>query len=477
MVQNNRRSIDASLLVTQPVSVTRQMAAAFPRLKRLADDKGMKLHHLGAGYPHPEISDPAQYISQKQRYLRHLAQADDADDTDSALRTLMIQLYGYGDTLGPPGARQAFAHVYGNDFGFEIDPDLVIPTVGATGGIDLMCSLFERSGEDIAYIVDAPTYTGFVSRARLYQKASFYSVLMDEEGPQVSGFAKQIDNARADGKHVAFYYTVPDGHNPGGISFSQARRDEIMRIAQCEGIIIVEDAPYTYISFEDPGLRPSPFVAMDSDYAVHLFTGSKIGLPGPRVGFAYSTAMLNVASGPKSLKDLLLTEASGAMLFHNPESLRAFEAYLTDDNNQLRSSLWGVAEAKQNVYRENREILLSGLDQYLGDFPDHFAWSKPGAGFFSVFTFKKGNIQTDQQFVEKLIADYGVITIPMYGFYPDDARASDPDVGLNQLRLAFSYTVGVGEQRRQDMREAVRAFSHAVRVESGLPPLDDDKNC
>ena len=193
MVSLGQRSIDASLLVTRPVSVTRQMAAAFPRLKQLADKKGLKLHHLGAGYPHPEISNPTKYIAQSQRYLRHLAELYDRDDPDRAYKTLMINLYGYGDTLGPPNVRRAFASVYGNDFGFEINPDLLIPTIGATGGIDLMCSLFERSGRQIAYIVDAPTYTGLLSRARLYQQASFYSVPMDEDGPLPDFFGSPCD--------------------------------------------------------------------------------------------------------------------------------------------------------------------------------------------------------------------------------------------------------------------------------------------
>ena len=55
-------SISAPHLRLQPVSVTRQMAAAFPGLKKLAEDKGLDLHHLGAGYPHPEVSDPTAYI-------------------------------------------------------------------------------------------------------------------------------------------------------------------------------------------------------------------------------------------------------------------------------------------------------------------------------------------------------------------------------------------------------------------------------
>ncbi len=472
MNDTGHRPIQAEILQTRPMSVTRKMAADFPRLRAMAEERGLKLHHLGAGYPHPEVSSPDRYIAQKEAYFDHLARQRDPSDPGGARQNLLMELYNYGDTLGPRSTREAFARVYGHDFGFEMDPDRLIPTMGATGGIAITCSLFERYGGPLAYIVDAPTYTGFVSRASLYQKARFYSVPMDEEGPIPEAFRAQIEKARDDGNFVPLYYTVPDGHNPGGISFSQARRLEILEIVREEGLLIAEDAPYTYISYEDEASRPSPFIALDPHHTIHLFTASKIGLPGPRVGFLYTEADAVVAGGKRvSFKDLLVIESAGDLLFHNPEALVGFEAYLMDEEMRPRDSLWPVAATKNAVYGENRRILLEGLQAMLGDYPELFAWTRPGAGFFTVFTFKGGKVRTDAAFVEKLIARYGVVTIPMFGFYPDDARERDPSAGFDQLRLSFSYNEQRGEGRRRDMEEAVQAFANAVRVESGLAPM------
>lgn len=466
-------SVSAHDLKQQPVSVTRQMSSAFPRLKAMALEKGLKLHHLGAGYPHPEVSDPTEYIRQKNAYFDHLGRQASPDDPAAGLRELLIGAFSYTDTLGPPQTRQAFAEIYGRDFDMTIDPDLLLPTVGATGGISLLCSLFERTGKDIAYIVDAPTYTGFLSRAILYQKAHFYSVDLDDEGPDVQALRDQIRQARQDGHHVAFYYTVPDGHNPGGISFSQKRREEVLAVLREENTFAVEDAPYTYISHVGAEQRPKPFYAIDPDHSVHLFTASKIGLPGPRVGYLFSGTKVELQAGaaPVRLKDLLLTEASGDILFHNPEALRGFEAYLMNEDFQPRESLWPLAALKNAVYGENRAILLDGLREYLGDYPEHFSWTEPGAGFFSVFTFTQKQLRTNAEFIEKLIADHGVVTIPMFGFYPQDAKDRDPEAGLDQIRLSFSFNESIGEARRQDMRDAVRAFANAVRVETSLPAL------
>jgi DNA-binding transcriptional MocR family regulator len=453
-VMSNNQIFQASILQMQPVSVTRQMAAAFPKLRKMVIEQGLKLHHLGAGYPHPEVSDPTSYIRQKDAYFRHLAHRADPVNPESALKNILTGLYGYYDTLGPTQTREAFAHVYGRDFGFEIDPNLLIPTIGATGGIDLVC------------------YTGFISRAVLYQKAAFYSVEMDREGADPDMLREQIRKARREGFFVPCYYTVPDGHNPGGISFSQQRRDQIMEVVREEGILILEDAPYTYISYEQPESRPRPFIAMDAGKTIHLFTASKIGLPGPRIGFLYTTGHAMVANHQKaSLKDLLLTEASATLLLHNPEALRGFEAYLMDERFQVRDSLWGIAAQKNYVYKENRDILLEGLQLYLGDYKDLFSWTIPGAGFFSVFTIHKPMLRTDQQFIEKLVAKYGIVTIPMFGFYPNDAKQRDPAIGLNQLRLSFSYNETIGQERRDDLTQAVYAFANAMRLECNLPPI------
>jgi (S)-3,5-dihydroxyphenylglycine transaminase len=456
----------------QPVSVTRRMAASLPHLRDVAEKKGLKIHHLGAGYPHPEVTDPRGFLEHKAAYFNHVAGQEGLND-EEALPEVLREAYAYTDTLGPRPPREAFASVYGSDWQLDINPDQLIPTIGATGGISLTCSVFERPGKPVAYLTDAPTYAGFLARATLNQNAAVYSVEMDDDGPIVERFREQIHAARRDGYFVPFYYTVPDGHNPAGFSFSETRRLEIVSVAQQEGILILEDAPYIYISFSEAAQRPRPFVSLAPEQTIHLFTGSKIGLPGPRVGFVYSKAMLQVADGSiVPLSDLLLTEASADLLLHNPEALRGLEALLHDENMDLRQSLWPVAEEKLSVYGENREIMLELLDEHLGQYSEHFSWTHPQAGFFTVFSFHNPDITTDDRFASRLVSEYGVVAIPMHSFYPLDAVARDPRAGLNQLRLSFCFNESIGPARSQAMIDAVTTFCHAARVESGLPGLE-----
>lgn len=460
--------IFAPELRLQPVSVTRRMAASLPNLRAIAEKKGLKIHHLGAGYPHPEVTDPRRFLKHKEAYYAHLAEREGLNDP-SDLPEHLREAYSYTDTLGPRKPREIFAEVYGRDWQVEINPDHLIPSIGATGGISLTCSVFERPGKPLAYITDAPTYAGFLARATLNQKAAIFSVEMDENGPIVSRLRQQIQAAREAGYMVPLYYTVPDGHNPAGFSFSETRRKEIIDVARENNLLILEDAPYIYINYAAPKDRPKSFLGLAPDRTIHLFTGSKIGLPGPRVGFIYSEAELEIADEKRVLMtDLLLTEASSDMLLHNPDALRGFEALLHDDHMQVRDSLWPVAEEKLSVYRDNREIMMRLFDEYLSAHKDHFSWTTPQAGFFCVFTFKNPDVRTDEAFISRLVSEYGVVAIPLNAFYPDDAKQRDPGAGLNQLRLSFCFTESTGDQRRQDMIDAVTAFCQAALIESGV---------
>ena len=452
----------------QPISVTRKMAASLPGLRDRARRNGLKIHHLGAGYPHPEVTDPRNFLVHQAAYFKHLEEAEGLNDP-SVLPEYLRESYSYTDTLGPVSTRKVFAEVYGRDWGLQIDPGQLIPTVGATGGINLMCSLSERPGKPVAYISDAPTYAGFTARVGLCQHATIFSVDMDAEGAIPELFEAQIRAAREQGYFVPFYYTVPDGHNPAGFSISQQRREVLLEIARREGILILEDAPYLYINYAAAQERPQPFFAMAPEQTVHLFTGSKIGFPGPRVGFLYSQAELQIADGSTvPLSTMALTEASSDLLFQNPGALRGFEALLHDEHFKPIDSMWSLAEAKLTVYRENREIMLQTLQDQLGDYPEHFSWTEPQAGFFTVFTFLQGDVRTDDAFIEQMVAEHGIVVIPMYDFYPADAKQRNPRAGMNELRLSFCFSESQGDARRRDMREAVTAFAAAARAAAGL---------
>ena len=83
-------------LKRQPVSVTRKMSASLPRLRELARDKGLKIHHLGAGYPHPEVTDPREFIAHESAYLEHLTLKEGLNDPE-VLPEHLREAFSYGE--------------------------------------------------------------------------------------------------------------------------------------------------------------------------------------------------------------------------------------------------------------------------------------------------------------------------------------------------------------------------------------------
>jgi DNA-binding transcriptional MocR family regulator len=238
-------------------------------------------------------------------------------------------------------------------------------------------------------------------------------------------------------------------------------------MAQELNLIILEDAPYTYIRYEDHGQLP--FFARDPDgRVVHLFTASKIKDPGDRVAFAHvPTTIKNILDHRIGLGKIVAGKSASGMLMHSPAALRRFRAFLHGPTFKL-GSLWPEARRKAQIYRENRDILLAGLEHYFGD-DDRISWTKPDAGFFVPLTVTGCPIPLDGAFVaDKLIRTHGVTAIPMSGFYAQDVKDENPMVGMDQLRLSFSYTREKGEDRRRAMERAVERFGTGMRQELGL---------
>lgn len=61
---------------------------------------------------------------------------------------------------------------------------------------------------------------------------------IDKDGMQVD----QLEEALRAG--VKFMYVLPNFHNPGGVTLSLERRQEVVELADRYGIPIVEDDPY-----------------------------------------------------------------------------------------------------------------------------------------------------------------------------------------------------------------------------------------
>ena len=193
-------------------------------------------------------------------------------------------------------------------------------------------------------------------------------------------------------------------------------------------------------------------------------------MPGPRIGFVFSEAKLQIQNGRfVPLTDLMLTESSAGILFHKPSVTFGIRRFIARrEGSASIDSMWPLAEQKLRVYRENREIAMKGLHAGLGSYPHKISWTQPDAGFFTAVKVHDPSISIDNEFALRLVENYGVVIVPMYDFYPDDARGRNPRAGFDEMRVSFCFTEGGADKRRKELESAVDQFCVAMQAELSL---------
>src|SRR4249919_3938886 len=143
----------------------------------------------------------------------------------------------YGSGQGVPELREQICDVMRLE-GIEAHPDDVVVTIGSQQAVDLVTRIFCDPGDVV--ICEAPSYVGALGVLKAYQ-AEVVHVEMDADGLVPEALSQAIASVKAAGKTIKFLYTIPNFHNPAGITLSAERRPEILRICREADILILED--------------------------------------------------------------------------------------------------------------------------------------------------------------------------------------------------------------------------------------------
>ena len=218
-------------------------------------------------------------------------------------------------------------------------------------------------------LCEAPSYVGALGVFRAYQ-CEVVHVAMDEHGLDPVALGEAIAALQAAGKKVKFLYTIPNFHNPAGVSQTLERRTEILEIAERADLLVVEDNPYGLLGFDGdpvPAMR-----SMDAERVVYLGSFSKTFAPGFRVGWVLA---------PHAVREKLVLAQESATLCPPTFSQFAVAAY-------LRNHDWrGQIKIFREMYRERRDAMLAGLADHM---PAGTTWTVPAGGFFVWLTLPPG---------------------------------------------------------------------------------------
>ena len=289
-----------------------------------------------------------------------------ADTVASVIRESGAQALQYGSGQGDVTLREQILEVTG-EVGVRAHPDDIIVTTGSQMALDLVTRVFCDPGDVV--LVESPSYVGALGVFRAYQ-CDVRHVAMDENGLDPVALQQAIDDVRAAGKRIKVIYTIPSFHNPAGISQDQKRREQILAIAQNNGILLLEDDPYGLLGFE--GVAPQAIRALDDQGVVYLGSFSKTIASGLRVGWAVA---------PHGVREKLVLAAEAATLCPSNYAQLTVSQYLATQPWRQQVKVF------QEIYRERRDALLESLQAMM---PEGTRWTIPAGGFYSWVTLPAG---------------------------------------------------------------------------------------
>src|SRR5271169_883763 len=117
-------------------------------------------------------------------------------------------------------------------YGIIATVDNIMITSGSQQALDLIAKLLINRGDRI--LVESPTYLGAVQAFDL-MGAEYVTVPIDEQGLQTNEMEKALRSG------PKFMYILPNFQNPGGVTLSRSRRDELVLLSDKYGIPIVEE--------------------------------------------------------------------------------------------------------------------------------------------------------------------------------------------------------------------------------------------
>ena len=336
----------------------------------------------------------------------------------------------YGSGQGDETLREQILDIMRLE-GISAHPDDVVITTGSQQGLDLVTRMFIDAGDVI--VAEAPSYVGALGVFRSYQ-ADVYHVPLDEAGLIPEALEEALTLLRTAGRRVKMLYTVPNFHNPAGVTLSMERRPRILEIARRHGVLVVEDNPYGLLGFDG---EPLPAMrSMDDEGVVYLGSFSKTFAPGYRIGWAVA---------PPGIREKLVLASESAILCPSNASQLAISTYLAKHDWQ------GQIKAFREVYRERRDAMLEALAEYMPE----ASWTVPGGGFY---TWVKLPYGLDARAMLPRAVHALVAYVAGTAFYANGE-------GSEYMRLSYCYPTP------ERIREGVRRLGTVVSEEAELVKL------
>jgi DNA-binding transcriptional MocR family regulator len=288
--------------------------------------------------------------------------------------------------------------------GVTVDAEQVLIVNGAQQGLAVTLMALLKPGDVIA--ADALTYSGFKVLAEALH-LEVVAIPFSDQGPDLAALEKLCRS-----RSVRAVYSMPTLHNPLGWVMPLAQREQLVSIARCHDLTLIEDAAYAFL-VENP---PRTLIDLAPERTVYVSGLSKNIATGLRVGFiAAPTAVVPA-----------LERIIRATTWNTPGVMTAIACGWLDDGTVtlLEEQKRNDAKARQALAAE----VLQGLPS-IGHPASYFLWLP-----------LPEDVRADQIVVELMHEQISVTTAEPFsvsGHAPHAIRLALGSVEMDVLRQAL----------------------------------------
>ena len=329
----------------------------------------------------------------------------------------------YGTTEGDALLRRMLVERHNRE-GLNIGTENLIITTASQQALDLIAKVFLDQGDYV--ICGLPSYLGGLNAFTLYG-ARMEGIPLDEDGMKTDVLEESIIRIKRNGGKIKFIYVIPDFQNPSGITLSEERRIEIIRIAEKYDLLIVEDSPYREIRFEGKPIKLMNQIDT-SGRVITLCTFSKIFAPGFRVGWVI---------GHPVILDKLVMAKQTADLCTSSFVQKILARYMQ------KGLLEGNLKKTIDLYRERRDHMISCFRKYM---PEGITWTEPHGGLF-LFVTLPVHLDADKILIKAI--EKNVAFVSGSSFFCDNS-------GQNTMRINFSFS------NKEEINKGVQRLSQVI---------------
>lgn len=309
--------------------------------------------------------------------------------------------FGYQDSQGFYPVRESIIRTLG--CGISCSPENIQIISGAQQGIDIISKAVLKPGQYV--ITESPTYIGAIAVFRS-RGAQILDVEMNHDGPNLNVFEYIIKKHRP-----KIVYTIPTFQNPTGYSYSNSKREMLLKLAEEFDFYIIEDDYVSELDFDGKG-----FVSLKSidsnDRVIFIKSFSKLFMPGLRLGYMIV---------PSALQGSVLEAKHTTDISTSGLIQRAFDLY-------IRRGLWEKHFSYMyNIYNNRYTLVTNALDRYLPGSAEYF---KPGGGLNAWVKLPSGFPVSS---LVKLASADDIVFAPGKIFYSSTSLQN-----LNSIRLSFA---------------------------------------